>query len=146
MKDIMAKHNKIGSIGESIASNWLKSKGFTLVIRNYRKKYGEIDIIARQPATYPTDSGGTNEKVHFVEVKTVSYETKQDLEWAVSYETWRPEENVHRNKQLRLSRIIQAWIFENKYDGVWQVDIVTVRVVPREKYARVNRIENIIFE
>lgn len=132
----MAKHNEIGEIGEDIAVKWCLNHGFNVLERNYLKKYGEIDIVARE----------TGNVVHFIEVKTVSYETRADLEIAVSRGTWRPEENVHAHKQLRLSRTIQAWIFENKYDGKWQIDIVTVRIVPREKYARVMFMDNIIFE
>ena len=54
----MARHNEIGKIGEQVAQKWLKTKGFTIKDINYRKKYGEIDIVAR----------GTTGKVHFVEV------------------------------------------------------------------------------
>ncbi len=132
----MARHNEIGKIGEQVAQKWLKTKGFTIKDINYRKKYGEIDIVAR----------GTTGKVHFVEVKTVSYETKQDLELAVLRGTYRPEDNVHFHKQQRFSRVIESWILENDYSGEWQIDIVTVRMVPREKYAQVKFIENVIFE
>ncbi len=132
----MAKHNEIGKIGEDMASKWLVRNGFSIIQRNYAKKYGEIDIVARE----------TNGKIHFVEVKTVSYETKVLLNNAVSHGTWRPEENVHKNKQMRLSRTIQSWIFENHYDGDWQIDIIAIRVVPREKYATIKLLQNIIFE
>ncbi len=139
----MARHNEIGKIGEEIAVNWLKTKGFAIVELNYLRKWGEIDIVARQ-------SGGqarrTDELIHFIEVKTVSYETKADLEYSVSHETYRPEDNVHKSKQDRLKRAIQTWLAEHKYEGDWQIDIVTVRLVPREKFARVNFLENVVFE
>ena len=146
----MARHNEIGKIGEEIAANWLKAKGFSIVELNYLKKWGEIDIVARQSGR---QARGTDELIHFVEVKTVSYETRADLERAVTpasrtggHETWRPEDNVHKNKQDRLKRAIQTWLIDNKYEGEWQIDIVTVRLVPREKFARVKCLENIIFE
>ncbi len=132
----MAKHNEIGKIGEEIASVWLKKKGFTIIETNYLKKWGEIDIVARE----------TGVKVHFVEVKCVSYETKADLERAISRGTYRPEENVHVHKQERLKRAIQTWIAERRYNGDFQIDIITVRIVPREKIARVKFMENVIFE
>jgi len=139
----MARHNEIGRMGEDIAARWLIQKGFAIVEQNYLKKWGEIDIVAR----------GKSGKIHFVEVKSVSYETKTKLEYAVSpagrsggHETWRPEDNVHRNKIDRFKRAIQTWIAENKYGGDWQTDIITLRLVPREKIARIKLIDNVILD
>lgn len=132
----MAKHNEIGKLGEEIVCKWLLNKDFKIIEQNYNKKCGEIDIVARE----------TNGKIHFIEVKTVSYETKHDLLDAVSRRTWRPEENVHAQKQKRLSRTILIWLNERKYSGDWVIDIAAVRIVPREKYGRIKFIENIIFE
>lgn len=127
--------NQIGAYGEKIASKYLEKLGFTVMETNYLKKWGEIDIVAR----------GTD-KIRFIEVKTVSYETKQDLRTAISRGTWRPEENVHRAKMQRLHRAIESWITENRYQGEWEVDVVSVRVVPRERYATVKYIQNVIFD
>lgn len=132
----MAIHNEIGKMGEDIAVKYLENQGFAIIDRNYLKKWGEIDIVARETAG----------KVHFIEVKSVSYETKSDLEWAVPYETYRPEEQVHRNKQERLKRAIQTWIGEKRYKDEFQIDIALVYLVPREKYARVKVLENVIFD
>lgn len=139
----MAKHNEIGRIGEDITAKWLKSKGFSIIELNYNKKWGEIDIVAHLSVR---QTGGTDKKVHFIEVKSVSYETKSDLERAVSHGTYRPEENVHKDKQDRLKRAIQTWLLENKYEGEWQIDIITVRMVPCEKLARIKMIDNVVFE
>lgn len=131
----MAKHNEIGKLGEKLAAKWLIGKGYSIVTQNYLKKYGEIDIVARE-----------TDVIHFVEVKSVSYETKADMEDAVSRGTWRPEENVHFAKQQRLSRVIEVWLSENNYKGEWQIDILSVRIVPRERIARFYLLDNIIFE
>jgi len=84
------------------------------------------------------------DKVHFIEVKTVSYETKVLLNWALSHETWRPEDNVHREKLKRLVRTINSWILENNYPGHWQIDVAIVRIVPRDKFATIKVIDNVI--
>lgn len=131
----MAKHNEIGKIGEDLASKWLKDSGFMILERNYRKKWGEIDIVARETGT-----------IHFVEVKSVSYETKHDLEQNQSSNSWRPEENVHKSKILRLKNTINTWIQEKKYTGKFEIAIITVKMVPREKYAAVKLLKNVIFE
>lgn len=132
----MAKHNEIGKLGEILASKWLSDRGFVTVERNYWKKWGEIDVVAR----------ATSGRIHFIEVKTVSYETKHDLDEAISRGTWRPEENVHSHKQKRLARAIQTWMVERKYTGEFQIDIVTLRIVKQEKIARITVIDNVIFD
>lgn len=131
------KRNITGAYGEEIAQKHLIRQGFKIVSVNYLKKWGEIDIVARE--TTPVQ-----EIVHFIEVKTVSYETKQDLETAVARGTWRPEENVHETKLKRLNRAIESWLIEYEYEGAWQVDIAAVRIVPREKYATIKYIDNVI--
>ncbi len=139
MKDLVVKSNKaknkeIGAFGETIASNYMRKQGFIILNRNYLKKWGEIDIVAR----------GTDGIVHFIEVKTVSYETKQRLQEAVTRRTWRPEENVHPYKLRKLNCAIESWLMENDYNGKWLIDVIGVRIVPREKYATVKFIPNII--
>ncbi len=125
--------NKTGAYGEEIAARYLRKQGFTVLELNYLKKWGEIDIVARE----------TN-KIHFIEVKTVSYETKHDLQQAVSHGTWRPEENVHAFKLKKLSRVIESWLLDNNCDLDWQIDVLAVRIVPREKYATIKYIPNVI--
>jgi putative endonuclease len=127
-------NKKTGDLGEEIATKYLKSKGFVVLDRNYLKKWGEIDIVTR----------ATSGRVHFVEVKTVSYETRIELENAVTRRTWRPEENVHPLKLKRLQRAIESWLIQHKYDGEWQIDVVAIRIVPREKYATVKYLPNVI--
>lgn len=53
--------NPIAKIGEDIACDYLKKKGYKIIERNFRKKYQEIDIIATH-AQGPT--------LVFIEVKT----------------------------------------------------------------------------
>ena len=42
----MDKRAKLGKKGEDIVAKKLKSEGFSILHRNYRKRFGEIDIIA----------------------------------------------------------------------------------------------------
>ena len=131
----LGKRNKIGALGEEIAANYLKKRGFTVLELNYLKKWGEIDIVTRD-----------TDKIHFVEVKAVSYETKGALHAAISRGTWRPEENVHHSKIQRLSRAIESWVMENNYEGDWDIDVVAIRLVPCKKYATVKYLPNIILD
>ncbi|HMO77647.1 MAG TPA: YraN family protein [Candidatus Paceibacterota bacterium] len=136
MNDLVSnkKDNKIiGNYGERIAAKYLISKNFEILKLNYLKKWGEIDIVARRTG-----------KVHFVEVKAVSYETKQLLDSSVSRGSWRPEDNVHPHKIKKLSRAIESWIMEYKYEGEWQIDVIAIKLVLHEKYATVKYLPNII--
>lgn len=129
--------NKTGAYGEQIAVTHLQNKGFSVLDTNYLKKWGEIDIVARE----------TSDKkalVHFIEVKTVSYETKAALNRSVSHGTWRPEEQVTRHKLHKLHKAIESWLLENNYSGDWQIDIMAIRIVPRETFATVTYMPNII--
>ena len=101
----MAKHNELGVIGEEIACKFLVKHGFKVILRNYRKKWGEIDIIAEK-----------DEKIHFIEVKSVSclpaMFARAGENPDVSYEKggYRAEDNLHPQKIKRLSRLIFLYL------------------------------------
>jgi putative endonuclease len=138
-----------GNLGESIAAKYLKQRGFVILERNYLKKWGEIDIVARETVKGESEksfSRETSEIIHFVEVKSVSYETKSQLDWDVAHETWRPEEQVHAFKLNQIRKAAESWILENDWAGEVQIDVIAVRMVPREKYAKVKYIPNVISE
>ncbi len=105
----MARHNKIGSVGEDIAVKHLVKQGYKILDKNYRKKWGEIDIVAEKKKI-----------LHFVEVKTVSCVTK--------FDEYYPEENVHYFKKQRLARAINTYLAEKRvsYETEFVVDVVAV--------------------
>lgn len=129
------QNKRTGDMGEAIVCQYLENKGFTILDRNYRVPQAEIDIVARETET-----------IHFVEVKTVSYETKEQLQQAITSESWRPEEQVHAAKLKKLGMGAEAWIMNHGYTGNWQIDVAAVRLVPRETYATVKLIDNVIVE
>lgn len=85
------KRLHLGKRGEDIAAEYLLSKGFRLVERNYRQKSGEIDIICKDDDTYV-----------FVEVKT-----RQDRRFG------HPTEAVTKRKQLQISRTALIYLSIN---------------------------------
>lgn len=56
--------NPIAKLGENAACEYLKKLGFKILERNYRKTYGEIDIIALDSSDSP------GQVLAFIEVKT----------------------------------------------------------------------------
>lgn len=130
----MARHNEIGAIGEDLAEEYLRNCGLKIVCRNFRRPYGEIDIVARE-------SDGL---LVFVEVKTVSWETG-DPDPLVSYETgYRPEDNVHPQKLRRLSRTIEAYLMSTRYEGEWRFDVMAVFADPKTKTAKIRHTKDIV--
>ena len=130
----MAKHNETGEIGERIALNFLIKKGFNLIFQNYRKKWGEIDIIMEK-----------DKILHFVEVKTVSrksYGNKFEQE----INNYRPEDNMHPWKLKRLQRAIQTYLLEKykKEDPVWQFDLACVFLDQEKRVAKCRFMESLI--
>jgi putative endonuclease len=130
----MAKHNETGQIGEGIAANFLAKKGHSVVFRNYRRKWGEIDIISEK-----------DNEIHFVEVKTVSRKSfgghfEQEIN------NYRPEDNMHTWKLKRLQRVIQTYLLEKykKEEPGWQFDLACVFLDQEKRVAKVKFIENLI--
>lgn len=125
---------KIGEIGEGVACKFLVKHNFTILDRNYTKKWGEIDIIAKK-----------SNKLYFVEVKSVSRETLNN----VIHETadrYRPEDNMHPWKIKRIARTIQTYLLSKKIpdNKEWQVDLLVVYLDLNNKKAKVRRIEDLI--
>ena len=58
---INERRRYIGKLGEMLIVKHLRNKGYALVESNYRKGYGEIDLIMKKDG-----------KIYFIEVKTVS--------------------------------------------------------------------------
>ncbi|MCR4328747.1 MAG: YraN family protein [Patescibacteria group bacterium] len=117
------KGGEIGKLGEEIAVNFLKGKGYSIIERNYLKPYGEIDIIAKKKKG----------PLVFVEVKTMRL-------GALS-----PEDNVTARKTRILRRICTA--FANEWDDLvgegWQIDLVAVTVVDDGEGPKITHYENI---
>jgi putative endonuclease len=132
MKKFSSQSQKVGLLGEDIACRYLTNKGFTIVERNYTKKWGEIDIVASEK------SG----KLRFIEVKSVSRENIDDISRETSQ--IRPEENMHPKKMERMARTVETYLAEKDVRGDWQVDLVTVFIDEVGKRAKVKLWEDIV--
>jgi putative endonuclease len=129
----VAKHNELGKIGEEIACKFLVKQDFHVVCRNYRKKWGEIDII--------TEKQGI---IHFIEVKSVSRENLGEVRQ--ENDNFRPEDNLHPQKIKRLSRIIQTYLLEMGVsdETEWQFDVICVYISLTKRVGRVKYLEDIV--
>ena len=96
-----------GDRGEDIATQFLVNNGFTIIERNFRKRFAEIDIIARK-----------GDELVFCEVKRSNYSGESHPELRVDYK-----------KQIKLARGASAYLAEHEiqFDSV-RFDVITVKV------------------
>jgi putative endonuclease len=123
-----------GALGESIASRFLAQKGFLILGMNYRKPWGEIDIIAERAGI-----------VRFVEVKAVTRE-RIEIKGSVSreMEEYRPEEQVHPQKLKKICRTAETYMIETHDQREFQIDVVAIFLNPSKKQAVCRLYENVL--
>ena len=126
-----ADRKEVGRIGEALAAKFLENKGFTVLARNYREKWGEIDIVA--------EKGGC---VRFVEVKTVSRENIDDGSREMN--DYRPEEMVHPAKLQRVARTAETYMAELHDERDYQIDVVGVLLDSTHKRAHCRLFEQVL--
>ena len=94
----------LGNWGEDLAAKFLKKKGYKILARNYRNRFGEIDIIASK-----------KRRIMFIEVKTRTG----------NYFGW-PEEAVDEKKKEKLEYLADCYLEEKKFDGDFQFDVISI--------------------
>jgi len=120
----MTTKSEFGSWAEDYVAQYLRSRGYAVVENNYRKPWGEIDIIAEKEGV-----------LIFVEVKANKYER-------VGFE---PENRVSPEKLRRLMRAIQTYLAVKKYDPdqEWQIDVVALTLDQNRGVAKIKHFKNI---
>lgn len=109
----------IGSIGEGIAQEYLRKKGYRILEKNYRTRFGEIDIIAEDKGT-----------IVFIEVKTRIHET-----------FGAPEESVTRQKQERLKKVALCYLKDLKKIPPVRFDVLAIELKGKSADAVIEHIE-----
>jgi putative endonuclease len=100
---------EIGALGEQLAVDYLHQRGLRVLARNWRCRYGELDIIAADDAT---------RALVFVEVKTRTGEQFGGVEQAVT-----------PAKVRRLRRLAGLWLAQQQ--GNWasvRIDVIAIRI------------------
>ena len=100
---------ELGALGEQLAVDHLRGLGLRVLTRNWRCRYGELDLVAADPATCT---------VVFVEVKTRA----TDMFGGVA-------QSVTPQKVRRLRRLAGLWLTaqETKWSAI-RIDVVGVRI------------------
>ncbi len=115
MKNGIVK-NSLGRFGEDLACRFLKKRGYRILQRNYRKPWGEIDIIGRAP----------DRTLVFFEVKT--------LREGEGENSLQPEDNMTAAKLRKLRTVCAGFVAKNprliNEESGWRIDVLAI-TVPR---------------
>ena len=114
---------EVGVLGEKLAKNFLKKKGYRVRETNFRCRHGEIDIIAEK-----------KDCLIFIEVRT---KTSTDF--------GSPEESITFAKKEKL--IASALAYQNVHQNLplsWRIDFVAVELDQKGKATRIELIENAV--
>lgn len=109
-----------GNKGEKLAREYLQIKGYKILGKNYRSKWGEIDIIAKD-----------KEVVVFVEVKT-----KTDNRYG---EPW---EMVNQWKIEQVKRMGEVWCRDYGWEGTVRMDVIGI-IIREDEEPKIDHYENV---
>lgn len=151
----MKNTSATGQIGEDLAWDYLIEKGYSVIERNFRQKWGELDIIAKAP----------DETLVFVEVKTMRsrFSTQSESKILDSANPNRdnpatcgepsrtiaellPEDNLTKSKLIKVKRT--AEMFAGKHselineDKGLRIDLIAITMFAG-KHPQINHYENI---
>ena len=119
------KRRDTGILGEKLARDFLKKRGYHILETNYRCPHGEIDIIAKH-----------KDSLVFIEVRA-----KKSLEFGS------PEESITPAKKERM--MTTAYHYQQTHDNLppsWRIDVVAVELDQKGKPSRIELIENAVSE
>lgn len=113
----------LGRLGEALAATYLEERGYTILGRNHRTPYGEIDLIAQQSGT-----------IIFLEVKTRSSKTLGP-----------PEISITPVKQAHMRSAAEYYIQQHPdLDNDWRLDVITIQVQADQTPPQIDHFENVI--
>ena len=99
------QRKELGRWGEDTAEKYLEDNGIHIIQKNYRTRYGEVDLIGKEDKNFV-----------FIEVKT-----RQSQRFGF------PEEAVTNNKLDRIETVVWDYFEEfNINDVDWRIDIVSI--------------------
>ncbi len=108
-----------GKIGEEEAVKFLKKNKYKIIERNFRTKFGEIDIIAKK-----------GNKVVFIEVKT-----RKTISFGY------PEEAVDERKLNKIKKVALYYIQKNKIKSPVKVEVLSILIKDDRKEFKIIPLE-----
>ncbi len=133
---------ELGSFGERIACEYLVKKGYKILDKNYRIKFGEIDIIAKKRWKLFRKNDKT---IHFIEVKSLLAYSNNGRSSTIRVQEFFPEEKVDWKKQRKLIRLSQIWLESKKLpaETPYQIDIIGISADKGKRMAKLHFFKNV---
>lgn len=101
-----------GKRGEDFAAEYLARRGYSVIVRNYHTRYGEIDIVAQR-----------GDVLAFVEVKT-----RRSSSWGGAAGAVTPQ------KQHRLILAAERYLQDNPTDAMPRFDVIALTTAGGENF------------
>jgi len=117
--------HQVGGVGERLARSHLEARGYRIVEANYRCRWGEIDLIAREGPVWV-----------FVEVRT-----RRSVAFGI------PEESLTESKARRLMLTAQDYLRRQaaaSSEAQWRIDLIAIRLGRGQRVLDVRHLENIV--
>jgi putative endonuclease len=118
-----ARRQSLGHLGETMAAAFLGRNGYTILERNYRTPYGEIDLIIMR-----------NNVIVFVEVKTRASSTLGPPEISI---TARKEEHMRNAAEYFIQQ-------HSEMINDWRIDAITIQIQADNSQPLIDHFENVI--
>ena len=115
----MYERHKLGKTGEEIGTKYLIKNGYRIIIRNFRCRQGEIDIIAQD-----------KNEIVFIEVKT-----RKNTNYGY------PIDAVDKRKQKHILNASKYYIYINKLEKK-NIRFDVIEIYKKDKFY-INHIKNI---
>lgn len=123
----MTDQTKItGQKGEKAATKYLKKQGYKIIERNFRTRFGEIDLIAQK-----------GDLLVFIEVKArIAKEDFGQAEWA-----------INRKKIAQVKQMAQVYLVKKQPDYQnLRIDAITIIFSPEGKIVSLKHWQNLTAE
>jgi len=113
----MTHKSQLGKLGEVIACDFLIKNGYKIIERNFRRPWGELDIIAKAP----------DRTLVFVEVKTLRQSQLRPDE-----DSLQPEDQLTKAKLQKLKRTASLYAGHRpeliKDNKGWRIDLIALTI------------------
>ena len=119
---------RLGALGEEIALDHLIALGFELLVRNWRCRGGELDLVMQE-----------GEWLVFVEVRA------RRAPYRGATPTFGPpEESLVPRKLARLAALSEAYLATHPWTGPYRVDVIALVLRDDDSVLRLNHLRDAV--